>query len=67
MSKFTKSCHYRIDDETDAMRTRLALDIWKKQNRTGKPSMGEEHRIVIQFAHNVAFPDASIDISTANL
>jgi hypothetical protein len=49
------------------MRTSVALAIWKKQNRTGTPSMGEEHRIVIQYAHNVMFPDDTIDISTAIL
>jgi len=67
MTNLTLSRHYRIDEDTDAMRTSVALAIWKKQNRTGTPSMGEEHRIVIQYAHNVMFPDDTIDISTAIL
>jgi hypothetical protein len=59
--------NYLTDEDTENMRKRVATAIWKKQNRTGTPSMGEEHRIVIQFAHNIMYPDASIDISTANL
>jgi hypothetical protein len=61
------SRNYMTDEATNIMREEVAAAIWKKQNRTGTPSMGEEHRIVIQYAHNVMFPDDTIDISTAIL
>ena len=61
------SRNYMTDEATNIMREEVAAAVWKKQNRPGKPSMGEEHRIVIQYAYSVMFTDDTIDISTANL